>query len=711
MKNFKNEFTKKINNEEIILPESLSAENIEKLINEKGGIESPARIRKIDKKAVLRWCYAAAAVIVLAIGVTAVLGNQNFGTGPAEQQINDSAQLSDEEKQEIIDSNISTSGDYSAIENSVLSHFKSVFDIYVQYTTDDEDGFNFGMLFDGSKDTAAAPESTMNGSVSADNSSTAGNAGIGTHSTTNTQVNGVDEADIVKNDGEYIYCLKSGERSGGIIITRCSDPENMVIKSRIKLPEVNDRYVTPIEMFLDGNKLIIISRQYREYDTSQSLNNFATGDCCCIALFSDTIVNMYDIADKENPREIFSQKISGEYISSRIANSRLIVVTSFSIPYNEVQSTSFDDACKLVKEICIPEYTVNGGEAQRIPADRIRMTEDEEPETYVITSVVDLKKDNFEPQMNAYLGSASEIYCTRDEIFVSQTKHSYWTQNEQVYVKDSDGVAFASVTKIHRMSITSDGTVYNGNVTVGGMCINQFSMDKSGDYFRIATNGIRQGGQRYETMVYVIDKDMNIVGRLKGIAPGEDMKSARFLGNALYFVTFMQTDPLFVIDLSDPANPAVKGELEIPGFSEYLHPVGESLVIGLGKGGTSSGTDGTAKISLFDVSDPCNPRELDNFTTNDHASFVGGHKGFTVIDENTFAAAMHYGFSTSAVIVFDIQDNGIIIRNTYLGKTGSSYDATRGTMINNILYVVNNIGIVSYDINEKWNDHISYIVF
>ena len=251
MKNFKNEFTKKINNEEIILPESLSAENIEKLINEKGGIESPVRIRTIDKKAVLRWCYAAAAVIVLAIGVTAVLGNQSITKQPVQQ-------LNDTEMQEIIENNTSKNGDYSAIEKSVLSHFKGVYNLYVQYTTDDEDSFNLGIIFDSDKNTSS--ESAANSGTASNIGSSADDTGSVTHSTTNTQVEGVDEADIIKNDGRYIYCLKSGQRSGEIVITRCADPENMVIISRIKLPEVNDRYVTPIEMFLDGNKLIVISR-------------------------------------------------------------------------------------------------------------------------------------------------------------------------------------------------------------------------------------------------------------------------------------------------------------------------------------------------------------------------------------------------------------------------------------------------------------------
>ena len=211
-------------------------------------------------------------------------------------------------------------------------------------------------------------------------------------------------------------------------------------------------------------------------------------------------------------------------------------------------------------------------------------------------------------------------------------------------------------------------------------------------------------------MVYVLDKNMKIVGFLDGIAPGEQMKSARFLGNMLYLVTFMQTDPLFTVDLSDPAKPEIKGELKIPGFSEYLHPIGNGLVVGIGYGGTETGTDGTAKISLFDISDPAAPKELDNYTTSFPGYFITNHKAFVTIDDNTFAIPVLGSFGSEAVLVFSVENNGIIVDNIYSCMQGRyGYDSVRGTFVDKVFYTVNVNGIIAYDMETK--DKLSEMKF
>lgn len=693
MKNFKKEFEKKLMSEEIVLPESLSAENIERLINENGGIVEPKRVRSINKKNVIRWCSAAAAAIVLIIGVGAVVQNTN----------ND---IAVEDQQQIIEENVESSA-YSEIEKNILSYFKDIYNS--RYVVQNyADGFGLGSIF-GDKDAESADDAAL-GTNSASNSNGSNNVPgdftadsvvneEGSFNTTNTQVEGVDEADIIKNDGKYIYYLR--QNSYDITITRCDNPEDMVIVGRIKLKEDDDKDIYPVEMFLYGDTITVISHEYLEYETETTYSGMVTADSCCIALKSDTLIRMFDVKDKENPKEIYSQKMSGDYISSRIADGKLIVVTSFSIPYSSVRADDFDDACQVVKEICIPEYSVNGGEMQRIPAERIEMFDENNPTTYTVTSIISLDSKEKVPMMNAFLGGADEIYCTADEIFVAETKHSYWTAEKEEKVMDSNGTEFVSVTTIHKMNITNEGVEYIANVTVGGMGINQFSMDKHGDYFRIATNGMKHYGKRYMSMVYVIDKDMKIVGYLDGIAEGEDMKSARFMGDTLYLVTFMQTDPLFVVDLSDPTKPEIKGELKIPGFSNYLHPIGNGLVIGIGAGGTTTGTDGTAKISLFDVSDPYNPKELDNYSTSEPAEFVGDHKGFMVIDENTYAASLCVNYFSGAVIVFSIVDGGIVIDELYMSKSGGNSNAVRGSFIDTTFFVVNDMGIIAYDMTKK----------
>ncbi len=695
MKKFKNEFEKKLMSEEITLPESLSAENIEILINEKGSIIEPKRIVSFPKKSAYKWVSAAALLVIL-VGVVALIG---FGGRPQVEKQN----ISPAEQQEIIENHAETS-DYSALHKTVLNFYKDIYNRSYVYSQSDSDGIfngwfdNFGAKNEAAMDMAVGNNTASQGNTSSapstpnsapESSVTISDAG---HSTTNTQVQGVDEADIVKTDGKYIYYITNNI----IRIVECDSDAKMTLVSKIKLTEYIDYDFYPSEMYLYNDTLVIVLRETSEYQPVTYNSYGAVCDCVCTAIRTDTVIKFFDISDRANPKETFTHKITGEYVSSRITDGKLVTVAQFRIPYDSVMADDFDGACELVKDICVPEYSVGDGEMKKIPSDRINIFDEENPTNYIVTSVLSLDDKSAEPKMNAFLGGAEEIYCTKEEVFVAETLYTTWTQDGELVVKDSLGNKHEMATKIHKMEIADNGVNYIATVTVGGNFINQFSMDKYGDYFRIATNGMNWNSKKRETMVYVVDKDMKIIGFLGGIAPEEQMKSARFMGNVLYLVTFMQTDPLFVVDLSVPEKPEIKGELKIPGFSTYLHPAGDGLLIGVGEGGTMTGTDGTAKISLFDVSDPYNLKELDNYSTGTYAYFTGNHKEFVVVDDNTFGVTLYYDHTSGKLVVFSITDGGIVIDNIYNAKTGSGYGKTRGIFINDNVYVVNEAGVVSY---------------
>lgn len=707
MKNFEKELENKLMNEEITLPESLSAENIEKLINEKGGIVTPKRIVSFPKKKVAQWV-SAAAIFVILIGVTAVIGLDMLPVQKENQNINDT------EQQQIIEEHVAEPSDYSEIHKTVLAYYKDIYN-RTYYAQSDSDGI-FNGLFDGFGVKGEADMDMAVGTNSANNSPATDTPGAAPessvsasddagHSTTNTQVQGVDEADIVKTDGKYIYYYTDkmiGTTGNTIKIIECDSDGKMKLVSTIELGDYVDFTLNPSEMFLYNDTLVVVLKENSEYQPVTYNNAYgALCDCCCVAVKTDTIIKCFDVSDKENPKESFMHKLTGEYISSRITNGKLITVARFSIPYNSVQADDFDGACEVVKDVCVPEYSFANGEMKKIPAERIKVFDEKNPETFIVTSIVNLNDLSAEPSVNAFLGGAEEIYCTKEEVFVAETLYSTWTQSGEEVVSDTLGNKNEMATRIHKMEITDDGVNYFASVTVCGNFINQFSMDKHGDYFRIATNGMNWKNKKTETMVYVVDKDMKIVGFLGGIAPEEQMKSARFMGDVLYLVTFMQTDPLFVVDLADPEKPEIKGELKIPGFSTYLHPAGEGLLIGVGEGGTMTGTDGTAKISLFDVSDPYNPKELDNYSTGTMATFSGNHKEFVTVDENTFAVILYYDYTFGKAVVFSLTDGGIVIDDIYNGKSGADYGKTRAVFIGENVYVVNNGGIVSYKTGEE----------
>jgi len=230
------------------------------------------------------------------------------------------------------------------------------------------------------------------------------------------------------------------------------------------------------------------------------------------------------------------------------------------------------------------------------------------------------------------IGTAQNIFVSSNNIYVTYTDYQvYPLRDWSSKISDQE---ILEKTTIHKISIT-DGTIeYKTRGEVPGHVLNQFSMDEYQGYFRIATTTGEVWGGGAQNHVYVLDEDLNIAGSLEGIAPGERIYSARFMGGRAYLVTFKKVDPLFVIDLEDPNNPRVLGELKIPGYSDYLHPYDETHLIGVGKEAVDMGSFAWyqgVKIALFDVSDPENPIEISKYVIGDRGTdsyALSDHKAF-----------------------------------------------------------------------------------
>ena len=171
-------------------------------------------------------------------------------------------------------------------------------------------------------------------------------------------------------------------------------------------------------------------------------------------------------------------------------------------------------------------------------------------------------------------------------------------------------------TLIHKIQISGLSASYLDSTIIPGSVINQYSMDEDANgNFRIVT---RNWETEETTNLYILDKNLRLVGKLEGIAPKENFQSSRFIGDKLYLVTFQQLDPLFVIDLADATNPKVLGELKIPGYSMYLHPYDATHLIGIGYDTQDSGhggvMNGGLKIDLYDISDIKNPKQQYSLT-------------------------------------------------------------------------------------------------
>ena len=421
-------------------------------------------------------------------------------------------------------------------------------------------------------------------------------AAITDYSATNIQVAGVDEADIVKTDGEYIY-LVSGNKT---IIVRASPPQQAQVLSEIELEG------TVIGIFINGDRLVVFEEEtpyYPYYDVP------AVREYDIMPYISPKVfIKVYDVSDRGNPRLQRELSADGQYISSRMIGDYAYVVINEPV-YEE------DD------ELNLPRIYSGGNEkGTEIPATDIYYS-DVADYYYMYTTIIAIntQNDNQEPTYETILlGASSNLYVSLNNIYLT---FPVW----------GTGMWDSQKTSIHRIQIAGGNITYVASGEVPGTVLNQFSMDEYGNYFRVATT-TREGTS--QNNVYVLNMALNITGSLEDLAPGETIYSARFMGERCYLVTFKQVDPLFVIDLSDPYNPEVLGYLKITGYSDYLHPYDETHIIGIGKETTDAGEFAWyqgVKISLFDVTDVSNPREISKLEIGDRGTdspVLWDHKAF-----------------------------------------------------------------------------------
>jgi inhibitor of cysteine peptidase len=441
------------------------------------------------------------------------------------------------------------------------------------------------------------------------------------YSKTNIQVEGVDEADIAKSDGEYLYIVAGNN----LTIVKAYPPEDAAVVSKITL----DGGISGI--LINGNKLAVFETDYsiyllydgvavressstaEEVDERGEENNGTTreevapeGGKTVTYEPPTTSVKVYDISDKANPVLTRDFVIDGNYFSSRMVGDYVYVVVTMYTYFTET-------------DIALPRVQEED-DTEVIQATDIYYCDlSDSSYTFTTIAAININNDAEEPTHETIvLGGTSGIFVSQDNIYLAFPDYSY-----------QEGETMK--TAIQRIKIDGQSITIEASGEVPGYVLNQFSMDEHNGYFRVATTvynwNLRTFAAEETTRnnVYVLDMNLNIVGKLEDLAPGEQIYSARFMGNRCYVVTFRNIDPLFVIDLTNPAAPAVLGELKVTGYSGYLHPYDENHIIGIGKETDYDATEDFAwyqgvKISLFDVSDVSNPVEIDKFEIGDRGT-------------------------------------------------------------------------------------------
>lgn len=442
-------------------------------------------------------------------------------------------------------------------------------------------------------------------------------------SETNVQVQGVDESDIIKvAKNGYIYQIYNGK----IRVIKGYPIVEMAQRADITLPQEN---FSPTGLYVENGKLIVMGQtwQYLNSPTQpepRPMEKIAImpaldyGYCWWGCGYSQTRALVYDVSSPENPQLVRDVTIDGDYVDSRRIGDNLYFVTR---SYPRYYLYGYDDnlgAKEIQPADMLPAITETkqGKTTTRLMSisQVSYLPEFVEPD-YVIVTGLNLANDNKSVTTKAYLGAGEMVYSSMNNLYLSASKYNFGGD----YYYDESVKSNVTTTQIFKFGISNGSLAFNAAGEVEGTVLNQFSMDENGDYFRIATtiHNWYNGADQSTNSLFVLNKDMQTVGKLENLAKGERIYSTRFMGNRAYIVTFKQVDPLFAIDLTTPENPFVAGELKIPGYSEYLHPYDENHLIGIGHDAmTYDNGYGEItvplglKMALFDVSNMQNPREL-----------------------------------------------------------------------------------------------------
>lgn len=629
-------------------PPSLSKENIKaKLEGQSGEIKQK---RRISQQTVYKFVAAAAAFALVLSGISLYNSTKSPQKTPITNNLNP---------------NISTDDNYDEIYAKLKDMKKN------QAFTVGE-----GVFFDQSGSIAAndkAPSSANAGMDSSKNESSNDRE----HGTTNTQEENVDEGDIIKTDGKNIYLA---DRNNNTVYIVKADGGKMSKLSEIKFS--GDVFIR--EMYLTGNRLTVV---YAEYDYSKQpivFNGiYGTSDtvyrgCCASWIYADTKICFYDVSDPSSVSLISSFSQSGDFVSSRLNNGKLYLVSSYCV---DLSSNDY-------KKNCIPETSENGVK-ERISASKITLVNDTEMPTYAVICTFDVANAK-KTDSSAIFGDPTNVYATENSFYLVESRY------------DSDKCD--SYLNILKFEFTESGVKYISSARADGYLNSNLSMSEYGGYFRIATTcrmlkKVKRANGKGETVaydgetnkLYIFDSDMKQTGLIDGFAKDEQIRSARYIGNYAYIVTFRQTDPLFVINLSDPKNPKIESELKLPGFSSYLHPMGDGILVGVGFDGDENNANGNMKVSLFSVADPKDPKELSSVKVGNNGDYIASdvfysYKAFISLPNGEFAVPLSIDYSRNQMFIRYKVSDGTVSEIARYKLGNSATDIIGGTYIGNYFY-------------------------
>ena len=524
-------------------------------------------------------------------------------------------------------------------------------------------------------------------------------------STTNVQVENVDEADIIKTDGNYIYSLSESN----VIITDVTDKENPKEVNKIE----NSTSSVPVDLLLYNNMLVVIM----EDATKSSYNRTVS-------------VTVYDISNKENINQVKNIELNQRYYSSRLIDGHLYLIANGSL-----KEDSDDNIETFYKE----NYEIKAINLKNMYYFKDR------PSIYETEIVhMDLNVIDNDIEVQSFLSDVDSIYVSEKNIYMADGYYSSTALSQTLSTLlslkgvwgflDENLYDYSYKTSIIKLGIQDDYSVkFVAKNDIEGETIDQFSFDEYNNNLRVAIQN-----SDYGSKIVVFNEKMKLIGETGYVGKNEDMYSSRFIGNRAYLVTYMNTDPLFTFDLSNPKKPKILGELKIPGYSTYLHPYDENHLIGIGINteervsrnsygqviGTNVYVTGM-KMALFDVSNLKNPTLVSEVAIGDSrtkSAILDNHKallfskekqliaipvtsypkdledeqisGDETVDKVIKAYKTSSDYISEGYLVYNINlEDGITQKGTITHNSDSKYSyrnsqMLRGLYINDYLYTV-----------------------